>query len=117
MPITTSGYLDDADRRLAAIDKKLQLARQAGRRDSEDVSAEVAIAQVKAMQAVAVAIDHLAAAVESTQRTNASNKVGSSPPAPAPELTLRCPACTAAVPHRPTARPPRPGWADDVPLR
>ncbi len=78
MPMTASDYLDVADHWLGMVDKELRLSGIPGRRESEDVSTDIAIAQVRAMQAVAAAIDHLAAAVESTQRSKASGKAGPS---------------------------------------
>jgi hypothetical protein len=55
MPMTASDYLDIADQRLAMAD---------GHREPEQVSADIAGAQVSAIQAVAAALVRLAEAVE-----------------------------------------------------
>ena len=66
-----SDYLNRADQQLDMVRRSLGTARRTwgpARRieGPEQVSADIAVAQVRAMQALAAAIDHLAAAAEST---------------------------------------------------
>jgi hypothetical protein len=67
MPASTSGYLDLADRRLDRVRRSLGTA--LGSAEPEQISADIAVAQVCAMQALAAAIDRLAAATESAPRS------------------------------------------------
>jgi hypothetical protein len=62
-----SDYLNRADQQLDMVRRSLGTARRSAR--PEQVSAEIAVAQVSATQALAAAIDRLAAAAESTPRS------------------------------------------------
>jgi hypothetical protein len=72
MPANTSGYLNLADQRLDRVRRSLGTARRSA--EPERVSADIAVAQVCAMQALAAAIDRLAAATESAPRSAPGDK-------------------------------------------
>jgi hypothetical protein len=71
---TTSDYLNLADQRLDLVRRSLGTARRSAR--PEQVSADIAFAQVTATQALAAAVDRLAAATESTSRSTPGGEHG-----------------------------------------
>jgi hypothetical protein len=63
MPTNTSGYLHLADEQLDIVRRSLGTARRSA--EPVQLAADIAIAQTSALQALAAAIDRLAAATES----------------------------------------------------